>query len=88
MTEVMEEDYKPPMEREDKNGDCLFIEGLYLEGARWDGKEHLLKESRPNQLFTQMPTICLRPYSMDSSAKEESRTYSCPVYITTKREGK
>jgi dynein heavy chain len=36
-----------------------YIYGLFLEGARWGGKA--LAESRPKELFTEMPTMWLRP---------------------------
>ena len=35
------------------------IEGLYLEGARWDHQEGRLAESQPRQLHDVMPRVSL-----------------------------
>jgi len=41
--------------------DGCYIRGLFLEGARWDAEKHLLGESRPKELYTDMATMWLIP---------------------------
>jgi len=40
---------------------CLYLQGLFLEGARWDRKLQILNESYPKILFDTIPIICFRP---------------------------
>ncbi|WIA31960.1 hypothetical protein OEZ86_002815 [Tetradesmus obliquus] len=65
--------------------DGCYIRGLFLEGARWDGLQHQLAESRPKELFTEMPLVWLKP--QQHRAKPASGIYDCPVYKTTTRAG-
>lgn len=62
-----------------------FIRGLFLEGARWDHDKHELTESRPKELYTDMPIIWLRPTA--NREKPEKGIYECPVYKTLTRAG-
>ena len=41
--------------------DGCYIRGLYLEGGRWDYAANVLDESRPKELYTEMPIIWLKP---------------------------
>ena len=41
--------------------DGCYIRRLYLEGGRWDYAAHVLDESRPKELYTEMPIIWLKP---------------------------
>lgn len=66
--------------------DGCYIRGLFLEGARWDPEAHELAESRPKELFTDMPIIWLKPTA--NREKPESGMYGCPVYKTLTRAGK
>eukprot|EP00967_Tisochrysis_lutea_P038280 scaffold45906_cov15-Tisochrysis_lutea.AAC.2 len=36
-----------------------YIKGLYMEGARWDSLGHVLADSRPKELFTDCPMVCV-----------------------------
>lgn len=62
-----------------------FIRGLFLEGARWDYDKHELTESRPKELYTDMPIIWLKPTA--NREKPEKGIYDCPVYKTLTRAG-
>lgn len=62
-----------------------FIRGLFLEGARWDYDKHELTESRPKELYTDMPIIWLKPTA--NREKPEKGIYECPVYKTLTRAG-
>lgn len=65
--------------------DGCYIRGLFLEGARWCYETHILEESRPKELFTEMPIIWLQP-TKDKEAAAEG-IYECPVYKTLTRKG-
>ncbi|XP_020606105.1 dynein heavy chain 1, axonemal-like [Orbicella faveolata] len=62
-----------------------FIRGLFLEGARWDYDKHELTESRPKELYTDMPIIWLKPTA--NREKPDKGIYDCPVYKTLTRAG-
>lgn len=65
--------------------DGCYIRGLFAEGARWDAKEQVLSESRPKELFTDMPPLWLIPVS--NRKVPESGIYECPLYKTLTRAG-
>ncbi|XP_074644244.1 dynein axonemal heavy chain 1-like [Tubulanus polymorphus] len=62
-----------------------YINGLFLEGSRWDYNAHQLTESKPKDLFTEMPVIWLIPY--ENRTQPEEGIYECPVYKTLTRAG-
>ncbi|KAJ3048328.1 Dynein heavy chain 7, axonemal, partial [Rhizophlyctis rosea] len=62
-----------------------YVNGLFLEGARWDIKENSIVESLPRVLYDSLPIIWLRP---GERTKFDLRgTYDCPVYKTSARRG-
>ena len=65
--------------------DGCYIRGLYAEGARWDMDLGHLTESRPKELFTEMPVIWLIPESNRTPVL--TGIYECPVYKTLTRAG-
>ncbi|KAF5403840.1 Dynein heavy chain axonemal [Paragonimus heterotremus] len=65
--------------------DGSYIRGLFLEGARWDFQRHLLGESRPKELYVNMPVIWLIPVAHRKPPTKGS--YECPVYKTLTRAG-
>ncbi|GMH32802.1 hypothetical protein BSKO_00636 [Bryopsis sp. KO-2023] len=65
--------------------DGCYIRGLFMEGARWDYELHKIGESRPKELFTEMPVIWLKP--AQHRKRPESGFYDCPVYKTLTRAG-
>ncbi len=56
--QVVAEHYTELAERPE-NG--CYIRGLFLEGARWDPDTFVLAESRPKELYTDMPVMWLIP---------------------------
>ena len=66
--------------------DGCYIYGLFLEGARWDPAAHILAESRPKELYTDMPAMWLIPAA--NRKPPTSGIYECPVYKTLTRAGK
>lgn len=65
--------------------DGCYIRGLFLEGARWDDQTHELGESRPKELYSEVPIIWLTP--VKDKAKATEGVYECPVYKTLTRAG-
>ncbi|EFJ44216.1 dynein heavy chain 2 [Volvox carteri f. nagariensis] len=74
--------------------DGCYIRGLFMEGARWDSQTHVISESRPKELYTEMPIIWLRPEQhrkkpgpAEAAANGGIGIYDCPVYKTLTRAG-
>jgi len=73
----------------------VFIEGLFLEGARWDQENHELATQLPKVLLTQMPVMhleCMRKEDIKARHGEAilesgDPKYKCPVYKTLARRG-
>ncbi|XP_065655373.1 dynein axonemal heavy chain 7 isoform X2 [Hydra vulgaris] len=65
--------------------DGVYIEGLFLEGARWDIQKMVLGESAPKKLHEPMCIIWLKPCK--KGAEVASLHYDCPVYKTSARRG-
>ncbi|VUZ49159.1 unnamed protein product, partial [Hymenolepis diminuta] len=65
--------------------DGCYIHGLFLEGCRWNPDDMCLTESRPKELYTQMPIIWLIPEA--NRQKVDDGFYDCPVYKTLNRSG-
>ena len=65
--------------------DGCYIRGLFLEGGRWDHSTHVLEESKPKELYTEMPIIWLKPEQ--NRIQQEFGVYNCPVYKTLTRAG-
>ncbi|XP_066265764.1 dynein axonemal heavy chain 1-like isoform X1 [Branchiostoma lanceolatum] len=63
----------------------VYIRGLFLEGARWDPVGFQLGESKPKELYTNMPVMWLKP--MPNRKPPTSGIYYCPVYKTLQRAG-
>jgi dynein heavy chain len=62
-----------------------YINGLFMEGARWGIKESSIVESTPKILYDQLPIIWLKPG--ERSKFNLDNTYDCPVYKTSARRG-
>jgi dynein heavy chain len=60
-----------------------YVDGLYMEGARWDEKAGVLEESIPKELFAKMPVIQIKAVTSDKA--ETKDMYECPVYTTKDR---
>ncbi|XP_073507678.1 dynein axonemal heavy chain 3-like [Phyllobates terribilis] len=64
--------------------DGIYINGLYMEGARWDCGKHVIDESFPKVLYESMPIIWLIP---EEKVSPMDSFYQCPVYKTSARHG-
>lgn len=65
--------------------DGCYIRGLYIEGARWDSGTNKLGESKPKELFSEVPIIWLMPAV--NRTQPNTGIYVCPVYKTLTRAG-
>ncbi|KAL3853467.1 hypothetical protein ACJMK2_017003 [Sinanodonta woodiana] len=66
--------------------DGVYVNGLFLDGARWDKQNHVLGEQLPKILNEAAPMIWLRPNTKDK-IDESNKRYKCPVYKTSERRG-
>ena len=74
-----------PQDVKEKPEDGCYVYGMYLEGARWNSNTHLLDESRPKQLYTELPMIWFLPKS--NRKVPDTGIYNCPVYKVLSRAG-
>jgi len=63
--------------------DGAYVQGMFLEGARWDTASNSLEDSRPKEMFVKMPVICCKAGLM--SEKQEKNIYICPTYCVPTR---
>lgn len=66
--------------------DGCYVCGLFLEGARWDADAGILADSQPQELYTRMPVIWMKPTPKDK-VDEDASVYVCPLYKTSARAG-
>jgi len=69
----------------EKPKDGCYIYGMFLEGSRWDYKDHALTSCKPKELYSDVPLIWLVPIA-DRVAPLEG-IYNCPVYKVLSRAG-
>jgi dynein heavy chain len=63
--------------------DGAYVNGLFIEGARWDMQAGVLEDSFMKELYPRMPVILMRAILAE---KEDLRgVYVCPVYKQTER---
>ncbi|XP_055585524.1 dynein beta chain, ciliary-like [Uranotaenia lowii] len=60
-----------------------YVNGLFMEGARWDMQIGSIASSRLKELFPQMPVIFIKAITQDK--QETKNIYECPVYKTRDR---
>ncbi|XP_017887523.2 dynein beta chain, ciliary-like [Ceratina calcarata] len=60
-----------------------YINGLYMEGARWDMQAGCIMDSRFKELFPLMPVMYIRAITQDK--QDFKNIYECPVYKTRSR---
>eukprot|EP00971_Amphidinium_carterae_P211005 4186930-Amphidinium_carterae.1 len=55
----------------------VYTYGFFLEGARWNHREHYLEDSRPRELFTELPPLHFIP---EKDRVSNPADYACPCY--------
>ncbi|XP_013163033.1 PREDICTED: dynein heavy chain 12, axonemal [Papilio xuthus] len=63
----------------------VYVEGIFVDGGRWDRNEHVVAEQYPKILHDTMPVIWLFP-KLKTEFVEGTR-YKCPLYKTLERKG-
>ena len=63
----------------------VYCNGMFLEGARWNYDTHLLDESLPKELYTDVPVIHFLP--VVNREMPTSGVYFCPLYKVLSRQG-
>jgi len=58
---------------------------MFLEGARWHMDRHILADSTPKELFSNLPMMVWNP-TVDRQKKTEG-IYICPLYKVVSRSG-
>lgn len=60
-----------------------YVNGLYLEGARWSLEDMCLKRSHPKVLVEQLPVLSVIP--IEAHKLKLQNTFRTPVYVTSLR---
>merc|ERR1711935_60510 len=60
-----------------------YIQGLYLEGARWNMEDDCLDYQKPKELVTEMPLMQIIP--VEANKLKLRGTIKTPVYVTQAR---
>ena len=64
----------------------VYIQGLFVEGARWNFDDNTLAEPEPMQLFSTMPIVHFKPVEAQKN-KSFRGIYRCPMYLYPHRTG-
>jgi dynein heavy chain len=64
--------------------DGVYINSLWLEGARWSNETNRLEDAKPGEMFSSMNIIHFLP---SSNVERNKAEYPCPVYKTSVRQG-
>ena len=64
--------------------DGVYIEGFFLDGARWDRQQQVIWDSRHKEMYDTLPVFHFVPtQNFERSLKD----YECPLYKTAERKG-
>jgi len=64
-----------------------YINGLFMDGARWDDDSMFIEDSFPKVLWCEMSPIWLKPVEVSEDDIDPDGVYQCPVYKTSDRRG-
>lgn len=74
-----------PEDIKDSPAEGVYCYGMFLEGARWNYEKHLIDESKPKELYTDVPVIHFLPKV--NRELPTSGVYFCPLYKVLSRAG-
>ncbi|KAL7998900.1 putative AAA+ ATPase domain, dynein heavy chain region D6 P-loop domain-containing protein [Plasmopara halstedii] len=77
-------DIKNVQELNQSPTDGVYIDGLWLQGAKWSTTHGLLEDAIPGEMFAPMSIVHFLP---TTSTSTEKSMYACPVYKTSVRQG-
>lgn len=63
----------------------VYVDGLFLEGAMWDGSG--ISECLPRMLYSQLPVLWIKPDLKTETKIKDHYKYECPMYRTLTRAG-
>merc|ERR1711937_692021 len=58
----------------------VYIDGLFMEGARWEIESRGISEALPKVLFDNMPVLYVTATTKSAKAKGTKDMYNCPCY--------
>ena len=66
-----------------------YLNGLFLEGARWDYEKNFLIDAEPMKLHYAMPVIHFKPVVTEGKVKQKKgqNYYICPTFMYPNRSG-
>ncbi len=64
--------------------DGLLIDGLWIDGARWNMEHRVLDDAKPGVMYSQLPVTEFTPVKEEA---QPANQYSTPVYKTSERAG-
>lgn len=65
--------------------DGVYVNGMFMEGGRWDSRKKAISQPLPKELFSSFPIIWLNP--IPDRVPETEGFYECPLYKTVLRTG-
>jgi dynein heavy chain len=81
-------DYMTSQDLTDTVEDGVLIDGLWIDGGRWDMKNKCLEESELGAMYAPIPVVHFRPAMMTPEMNEaRNAMYECPLYKTSVRAG-
>lgn len=64
--------------------DGIYVDGLWLDGARWDAAGGCLTDALPGVMCSALPVVHFRPAVQQAMPSDH---YQCPLYKTSVRAG-
>jgi dynein heavy chain len=69
-------------ELDSNSRDGAYVNGFFIEGARWNTSNGVLEPSKPKEMFLQMPIINVKSILAE---RRDLKSYQCPCYGTRQR---
>ena len=72
-----------PDEVDSASRDGAYVNGLVMQGARWDLNAGNIEKSKPKEMFCAMAVLSVKGLAIDKA--DFTGMYNCPVYKTEQR---